>query len=243
MRREITKWFSPVLQKDMDIVAYGHYGFALLLFPTAAADFLEYERFMLIDELKPFIEAGICKVYSINSINNESWLNDELHPSQKSLRHHQFNEYVYNEVVPYIQRDCNNEAQIITSGASLGALHSANIFFKRPDLIHGTIAMSGSYDLDDYSKGHKDDYTYFNSPVAYLSNLSDENVLGQMRKSNHIHILTGQGNYENPKASVTLSEILNDKNVPNDLELWGHDVHHDWPTWRQMLPYVIGTKF
>ena len=38
MRREISKWYSPNLNKEMDIVAYGDYGFALLLFPTAAAD-------------------------------------------------------------------------------------------------------------------------------------------------------------------------------------------------------------
>lgn len=243
MRREISKWFSPVLNKEMEIVAYGDYGFALLLFPTAAADYLEYERFLLIDHIKPYIEAGKCKVYSINSINSESWLNDEMHPKDKAIRHQQFNEYVVNEVVPFIHNDCNGKVDIITSGASLGALHSANTFFRRPDLFHGTIAMSGSYDLDDYSKGYTDENTYFNSPVAYLSNLTDENILNEMRKSNHIHILTGQGNYENPKASVTLSEILNSKEVPNELELWGQDVPHDWPTWRKMLPYVLETKF
>ncbi|MBA3706143.1 MAG: esterase, partial [Bacteroidetes bacterium] len=91
MRREISKWYSPVLNKEMDIVAYGEYGFALLLFPTAAADFLEYERFLLIDELKPYIESGKVKVYSINSINSESWLNDEMHPADKAKRHQQFN--------------------------------------------------------------------------------------------------------------------------------------------------------
>ena len=44
MKREITSWFSPSLDKDMPIVTYGDYGFALLLVPTAAADYLEYER-------------------------------------------------------------------------------------------------------------------------------------------------------------------------------------------------------
>lgn len=243
MRREISKWYSPNLNKEMDIVAYGDYGFALLLFPTAAADFLEYERFLLIDELKPFIEAGKCKVYSINSINSESWLNDNMHPRDKAVRHQQFNDYVVNEVVPFIYKDCNGEVDIITSGASLGALHSANTFFRRPDIFNGTIAMSGSYDLQDYTKGYFDETCYFNSPVAYLSNLEDESILNDMRKSSHIHILTGQGNYENPQASETLSEILNRKHVNNDLELWGKDVPHDWPTWRKMLPYVLETKF
>ena len=53
----------------------------------------------------------------------------------------------------------------------------------------------------------------------------------------------GYFSYENPKGSEVLSEILNAKGVPNDLELWGFDVPHDWPTWRKMLPYVIETKF
>jgi hypothetical protein len=39
MSREIHRWYSPNLNKDMEIVVYGHYGYELLMFPTAAADF------------------------------------------------------------------------------------------------------------------------------------------------------------------------------------------------------------
>ncbi|HAB54169.1 MAG TPA: esterase, partial [Ignavibacteriales bacterium] len=42
--REIHKWSSSNLDKDMEIVVYGYSGYAVLLFPTAAEDFLEYER-------------------------------------------------------------------------------------------------------------------------------------------------------------------------------------------------------
>ena len=55
--------------------------------------------------------------------------------------------------------------------------------------------------------------------------------------------MTGQGNYEKPESSRTISEILNSKNVPHNLEVWGHDVPHDWPTWRKMIPYILETKF
>ena len=57
MERNITSWYSPSLGKEMPIVTYGHYGFALLLVPTASADYLEYERFQLIDAVKPFMDA------------------------------------------------------------------------------------------------------------------------------------------------------------------------------------------
>ena len=63
MERQLTNWFSPALQKDMPVAVYGHYGFALLLIPTAAADYLEYERFQLMDSLAPVIESGKVKVF------------------------------------------------------------------------------------------------------------------------------------------------------------------------------------
>ena len=75
MQREITEWYSPSLNKTMEVAVYGHYGFALLLFPTAASGFLEYEENGLIESIRPFIDAGKVKVYCINSINSESWLN------------------------------------------------------------------------------------------------------------------------------------------------------------------------
>ena len=58
MHKEIHNWFSPALQKEMPVAVYGHYGFALLMIPTAAADFLEYERFQMMDVMRPWIEAG-----------------------------------------------------------------------------------------------------------------------------------------------------------------------------------------
>ncbi|MFQ5638655.1 MAG: esterase family protein [bacterium] len=243
MRREIFSWWSSNLGKEMEMVVYGHYGFALLLFPTAAADHLEYERFYLIEAISPYIESGMCKAFSINSINNESWLNSSMNPRDKAIRHQQYNYYVSDEVVPFIYNDCQGKVSIITTGASLGALHCANTFFRRPDLFDGMIAMSGSYDLKNYTDGYYDDNCYFNSPVDYLPNLQDEHILSQLRSKQHIYIVSGQGAQESPQASVDLSEILHSKSIPHELDLWGHDMPHDWPTWRQMLPHFLDSKF
>src|ERR687897_338180 len=109
MKRELASWYSPSLNKDMPVATYGNYGLALLLVPTAAADYLEYERFQLLDTLAPFIDGGKVKVYSIDSINNESWMNNGMDPWQKSVRHQQWNDYVYNEVIPYIQNSSSWE--------------------------------------------------------------------------------------------------------------------------------------
>ena len=39
------------------------------------------------------------------------------------------------------------------------------------------------------------------------------------------------------------SEILWSKGIWHNLEIWGSEIHHDWPTWRRMLPYILSTKF
>ena len=242
MERQITSWDSPALGRDMPIVTYGNYGFALLMVPTAAADYLEYERFKLIDELAPFIDSGKCKVFSVNSINTESWLNKQMEGSHKAIRQNQFNEYIYNEVVPFIKNATSWDTPIFITGASFGALHSMNLFLKRPDLINGAIAMSGVYDLTEYTDGYYDEQVYYNSPIHYIPNLTDHYVLEQIRRGKLI-IATGQGSYEDPEANRRFSGVLHSKSLPHELDLWGHDVTHDWPTWRKMLPHFLGTRF
>src|SRR5688572_19322997 len=243
MKRSLASWYSPSLNKEMPIATYGDYGFALLLVPTAAADYLEYERFQLLDHLAPFIDSGKVKIFSIDSINNESWMNNNMHPRDKSIRHQQWNNYVYNEVVPFIRNSTSDTTPIITCGASFGALHSMNLFLKRPDLLQGVIAMSGVYDLTEYTKGHYDDDVYFNSPIHYIPNLTDHNILEQIRRSQHIHILTGSGAYEDPDSSGRFAKVLYDKGIFYELDVWGTEWPHDWNTWRKMLPLYLSTRF
>ena len=243
MERRLTSWFSPALQKEMPISVYGHYGFALLLVPTAAADYLEYERFQLIDSISPQIEGGQVKVFSIDSINRESWMNDHMDPRHKSIRHQQWNDYVFQEVVPFIRTHTSQETPIIVCGASFGALHSMNLFLKRPDLFQGVIAMSGVYDLTEYTKSYFDDDVYFNSPLHYMANLTDHSILEKIRESRHIHLLSGRGAYEDPGAAGRFARLLYDKGIHYELDLWGPEWPHDWSTWRHMLPQYLSSRF
>ena len=243
MERNITSWYSPSLGREMPVVTYGHYGFGLLLVPTASADYLEYERFQLIDAVQPFVDSGKVKVFSINSINDESWMNNEMDPRHKAMRHQQWNDYVYNEVIPFIRTHTSEDTPIIVCGASFGALHSANLFFKRPDLLNGFIAMSGVYELTEYTKGYWDDDVYFNSPMHYMPNLTDHNVLEQISRSKHIHLFSGSGNYEDPESARRLAGILYGKGIWYELDIWGTEWPHDWNTWKTVLPHYLGTRF
>lgn len=242
MHRHIDSWHSPRLNKQMEIVTYGHFGFPLLLFPTAAADYLEYERFQMLDVVEDSVNAGKVKIFSINSINRESWMNDRIHPRDRAIRQQVYNAYIADEVVPYIWNSCGGRIGVITCGASLGAYHAANQLFRRPDLFAGMIAMSGNYNVRNFTDGYYDDNVYYNDPLAYLPNLSGE-YLTMLQNKAHIHILSGQGSYERPEGSREISDMLNAKGIPNEFDLWGYDMPHDWPTWRAMLKYYLAAKF
>lgn len=240
MERRTTSWFSPNLQMEMPLVAYGQAGQTLLMLPTAAADYLEYERFYLVDAIKSFIEQGLIRAYSINSVNRYSLLNEQMPPKLKAELLTRYDRYITDEVLPLIRNECGEEARPITTGASLGAFLSANEYFKHPDLFRGVIALSGSYDIRSYLDGYYDDNVFFNNPVDYLSGLNDDHFLPILRKADSIYIISGQGDYEDPKRSQQLSDILKGKAIPHTLDLWGADVNHDWPWWRKMLPHVLG---
>ena len=239
MERRITSWYSHNLGMDMPLVAYGHAGYPLLMFPTAAADFLEYERFHLVNAIRPLIEAGRVRAYSINSVNRYSLLNEQAPPPLKAVLLSRYDRDITDEVLPLIRQDSGGLPPL-TTGASLGAYLSANAYFRHPDVLGGTIPMSGSYDVRSWFDGYYDDNVYFNNPVQYLQNLDDDYFLPKLRQADAVVILSGQGAYEAPERSRQLSGILNWKGIPHHLDIWGPDVNHDWPWWRKMLPYWLG---
>jgi esterase/lipase superfamily enzyme len=241
MERRTTAWFSHNLNIEMPLVAYGHSGCPLLMFPTAAADYLEYERFHLIDSIRSFIDNGQLRVYSINSVNRYSLLNDQMPPHAKATLLSQYDRYLTDEVLPLIRTDTGDPGiRPLTAGGSLGAFLAANAYFKHPDVVRGVIAISGSYDVRSYLHGYYDDNVYFNNPVDYLPNLNDDYFLPRLRQADAIVILSGQGAYEAPDRSRHLSDLLHGKGIPHTLDLWGYDVNHDWPWWRKMLPHWLG---
>ena len=227
----------------MPVVVYGHWGPPLLMFPTAAADCEEYERFGLIGSIAHHVNAGKVKVFSIDSINRHSWMNSGIHPAERARRQALFDAYIYQEVAPFIWEHCKTPGiGIGTTGASFGAFHALNTLLKHPDRYRLTIAMSGAYELKTYCDGYYDDYVYFNNPFDYVPNLNDPMILDQLRGCS-IHILTGQGAYEAPDQSRRMSESLAAKGIPHNLDVWGYEWPHDWPTWKVMLDHYIGKLF
>ncbi|MBU1370537.1 MAG: transposase [Bacteroidetes bacterium] len=241
MQIEYHKWFSTSLQKDMELKIYGYYGKPILLFPTQGGRFFESEDFGIIDALSSFINNGRIKVFTIDSIDFESWSNQQAHPADRGKRYEAYENYILDEVLPLIRNHCHQQdIKVCSGGFSMGAYHAANFFFKHPEQFDAVIAISGMYDLQRLVGDYMDQTVYFNSPLHFLQNLQDEKLLLQIRSSKII-IAVGQGAWEQEMIADTqkMQQLLNEKQIAAWIDFWGSDVSHDWPWWRKMMPYFV----
>ena len=150
----------------MGVAVFGHWGPPLLAFPTSHGDEWELQRQGLIGAIGDFVEAGRVKMFCVGSNNHESFLNKGAHPYHRSWRQRMFDEYIHEEVLPFIysQHASRRGSPISTMGASLGAYHAANTLFRYPHQVKRCYALSGIYDLREFMGGMYDDNFYFHNP-------------------------------------------------------------------------------
>ena len=223
----------------MNILVHGHWGPAMILFPTSGGDEGEYERQGLIGSMGELIDAGRVKTFSVSLNHQDSFANRGAHPSHRSWMQRQYDEYIRHEVVPFIRDHCQSpDVAVWTMGASLGAYHAANTLFKYPDIVKRCFGLSGVYDMKRFMDGVYDENFYFNNPVDYLANASDPWLLGHLATCD-IHIATGSGPWEKSAESYRLSQVLDSRGIAHHLDDWGSLGGHDWPYWKhQMREYL-----
>jgi esterase/lipase superfamily enzyme len=240
MRRERHSWYSHRLGRDMNVVVYGHWGPPMIAFPTSGGDEWEYERQGLITAIGGSIDAGSVKVFCVNINHGDSFGNAGAHPRHRSWMQRQYDDYICQEVVPFVRHHCQSgDISIWTMGASLGAYHAVNTLLKHPDIFKRCYALSGVYDMKRFMDGDYDDNFYFNNPVDYVSNLSDPWTLNQLA-SCEIHLATGSGPWERGDEAYRFSQILWSRGIRHHLDDWGMMGGHDWPYWHhQMREYLL----
>jgi esterase/lipase superfamily enzyme len=235
MQRDVHQWYSGRLGREMGVVVYGHYGPPMIAFPTTGGDEWEYERNDVIATLSRFIDAGRVKVVCVNTNYRDSFGNADAHPRHRSWRQACYDDYIVNEVVPFVRSHCRTaDLPIWTFGASLGGYHAANTLLKHPGIFTRCYALSGVYDMSRFMGGDYDDNFYFNNPVDYMASLSDPDTLAQLAGCD-IHLATGTGPWEKPEEAYRLSHILRARGVHHALDDWGPQGGHDWPYWRHMI--------
>ncbi len=239
MQKDVTRWYTRRLEQDVQLVRWGHYGTPVLLFPTAGGDAEEVERFHLVRVLGPLIDEGRIKVYSTDSIAGRAWISGDHSAEYCSLVQNRFDEFIYNEVTAAIRTDCGSQdIEIVASGASIGAFNAVATVCRHPDAYKLAIGMSGTYDLSKYLEGRMIQDFYFSSPLHYLPRLEGPQL--ELLRTRFILMPSGEGNYEDIGESWRMAHVLGAKGIPNRVDPWGREWHHDWETWREMLPRYLG---
>ena len=245
MHIEEHSWRSPALGRDMALKVYGHWGDPFIVFPCSRGRYFDYEGMGMVAAISSFIDGGRIKLFCVDSIDGDSWYDFSVPPARRNARHEDYDRYVTTEVVPFVQAHCRQpDARPMTNGCSMGAYHALNFFFKHPDLFQGTIALSGLYRLDraEFGLGADDlPAVYFNSPLTYLAGLVDRRILDQYRQRTII-VCAGQGAWDEEALADTrhLESICREKGIPAWIDIWGHDVNHDWPWWYRQMNYFLG---
>jgi len=194
----------------------------------------------LIGAVMPLIEAGKIKVYSCDSVAGAALLAREGDARHQMWLQNQFHQYVRHEVVPAIYADCkSSDLELWAAGASIGAFHSVAVVCRFPDVFARACAMSGTYDLRRFYDATEftDDF-WVSSPLHFLSKLEGRHL--DVLKTRLIVLASGEGRAEDLGESWRMANVLGARGVPNRVDPWGSEWHHDWPTWREMLPKYLG---
>lgn len=110
MNREYYKGYSQELNRDMEVLVFGHAGTPLLVFPTSMGKFFEYEDRGMIGTLGAKIERGELQVFCTDAVDLESWYNRGVHPKVRVMRHLQYERYLLHELLPFIREESDAPA-------------------------------------------------------------------------------------------------------------------------------------
>jgi len=231
MNREYYNAYTRELHRDMEVLVFGTSGLPTVIFPTSMGRFFDYENRGMVEVVAPRIERGELQLVCVDSVDSESWYNKAVHPSERVQRQNQYERYLLHELLPWI-RSRNQSSRIGVAGCSFGGYHAVNFSLRHPDLVSLCISMSGAFDVHQFLDGYYDEDCYFNCPPDYLANLNDEWYLSRYRQMK-IVLATGEDDMcraENER----LSRLMDAKQMPHWLDVWGDHAGHDWPWWQAM---------
>jgi esterase/lipase superfamily enzyme len=225
---------------DARVLAYGHWGRPLLVFPSELGKRWDWEDNGMIGALKPLIDDGRVKVYCADGADAWTWRADDVPLEERARRHGEYERWITDTVAPFIHDDSGGE--IVATGTSFGAYHAANFALKRADVFPIAICMSGVYDVSVVGWGERGDAVYFNNPLDYVQHLDGEH-LDWLRSRASLLLVCGQGQWEDTTGALESTKrfawLLGEKGLRHELDLWGHDVPHDWPSWRAQIAHHL----
>jgi len=243
MSRAGAELWSDAIGAAGTVIRYGHWGRPVLAFPAERGRAGDFESNGLVGAVGDLLEAGRVKLYCVDSYDAASWSDLGIPLEERARQHGRYESWIHDQVVPWIYADCGSELEIMTLGCSLGAYHAANFALKRADVFPLALCLSGNYDPASFDAwGERGNEAYFNNPVDYVAHLHGDH-LDWLRSRVRLLLVCGQGQWEDTTGSLQstrqFAALLADKGIPHELDVWGTDVPHDWPSWRAQLAHHL----
>lgn len=235
IKEEYHSWHTDYLNQKFELLVFGHAGHPILLFPTSRSRYYQYKDFSFIENAREQLESGKIKIYCPDGIDDMSWYNYDIPPSERVKKHGEYEKVILKDVLPFIRYETGKNRTAV-GGCSFGAYHAANFTFRHPEKVSHLFCMGGAYDITRFIHGHYDDNCYYNNPPDYMPRLSDDWYLSRLRQITMV-FGTGSADFCLPE-NTRLSEILSERSIPHRLDLRGA-AGHDWYWWKEMfLEYI-----
>lgn len=218
-------WKSPSLGRKMELSVFGTGGTPVLIFPSEEGGCNEWNEAGIMEALQEQIGEEYNQFFCLESVADESLLNKNTDPAHRIKRQMQYEQYIVDEVIPFV-RKTNNNPFLIFSGAFLGAYYAMLYTLKYPQKVDKVIGISGTYDIKPYLDGHYDDNVYFNNPVDFIPNLNNSEIL---RNISEVDIrLLSYSNDPQRNQSERMSDTLWLKNVNHNFYVWDEVISDPW---------------
>jgi esterase/lipase superfamily enzyme len=222
------------------VFCYGDWGRPVIAIPSEQGEPWDWQDNGMVDALGWLLAERRLKLYCVASYDRESWRSG-LPLEEAARRHGHYEWWLIERVMPFVQDDSKTHEAILT-GASFGAYHAANFALKRADLFPVAICMSGVYDVAVVGGGERGDSVYFNNPMDYVGHLHGDH-LDWLRSRVNLLLVCGQGQWEDTTGALESTKrfggLLAEKGIRHEVDLWGHDVPHDWPSWRRQIAHHL----
>jgi esterase/lipase superfamily enzyme len=82
----VSLW-SPAIGAAGEVIAYGHFGRPILVFPSEGGRAWDYETNGMVGAVAPLLEAGRIKLYCVDSFDGASWSAKHLPLEERARRH------------------------------------------------------------------------------------------------------------------------------------------------------------
>jgi len=219
----------------MELLAFGHGGPPVLVFPTSMGSFYEYEDRGMAAALANKIDAGALRLICVQTLDAETFYS-QRHPRERIDRYLTWERSLLDEVVPFV-RHLSGFDTLGATGCSFGAYHAFTMALRHPDVFTSCITMGGAFDLTRFLDGYYDQDAYLLSPPHFLPGLTDAWFLDRFRRNKWV-LVTGEADICR-SATEQAAALLSAKAIPHSLHVWGHGSVHDWPEWIKMAGSYI----